>query len=364
MNATMNPPEAESITLYYREGSSDKVYQCSIEPSGQLFVVTFAYGRRGATMQTGTKTSAPVDYETAKGIYHKLIREKTAKGYTPGADGTPHWQTRNEGRATEIRPQLLNPIAEHEVEGFIKDTAWCMQEKKDGRRILLQKQGAAIHGINKKGLLVGLPSPIVHQAGKFGSDVIIDGEGVGDVLYAFDLLKLGDQSLVSRPYQARLALLTELLNAPFVTFIEVVDTAFAPAEKAILFNRLTEGRKEGVVFKRLDAPYTPGRPGSGGTQLKHKFCATLSAVVAKVNAQRSVEVRLFSPDGWVTAGNVTIPPNHDVPKIGAVAEIKYLYAMPASGCLYQTVYLGVRTDVETHECVVSQLKFRGDDDEG
>jgi len=48
------------------------------------------------------------------------------------------------------------------------------------------------------------------------------------------------------------------------------------------------GRKEGVVFKRLDAPYTPGRPGSGGTQLKHKFCATLSAVVARVNAQRSV----------------------------------------------------------------------------
>jgi len=48
----MNPPAAASITLYYREGSSDKVYQCSIEPSGELFVVNFAHGRRGSTMNT------------------------------------------------------------------------------------------------------------------------------------------------------------------------------------------------------------------------------------------------------------------------------------------------------------------------
>jgi hypothetical protein len=32
----MNPPQVESITLYFREGSSDKVYQCNIEPSGEL----------------------------------------------------------------------------------------------------------------------------------------------------------------------------------------------------------------------------------------------------------------------------------------------------------------------------------------
>ena len=37
-------------TLYYREGSSDKVYQAAIEPAGSQFVVNFAYGRRGATL--------------------------------------------------------------------------------------------------------------------------------------------------------------------------------------------------------------------------------------------------------------------------------------------------------------------------
>jgi bifunctional non-homologous end joining protein LigD len=73
MNAVLNPPQAESITLYYREGSSDKVYQCSIEPSGELFVVNFAYGRRGSTMNTGTKTSSPVDYEMGIGIFVNLV---------------------------------------------------------------------------------------------------------------------------------------------------------------------------------------------------------------------------------------------------------------------------------------------------
>lgn len=362
MNTTINPPE--SITLYYREGSSDKVYQASIEPAGDLFVVNFAYGRRGSTMNTGTKTSSPVDYDAAKKIYDKLVREKTAKGYTPGEDGTPYQHTANQDRATEIRPQLLNPIEEEEVQRLLKDPAWCEQEKKDGRRILLQKHGAAIHGINKKGLLVGLPSPIVFQVHKFSSDVIIDGEMVGDVLYAFDLLQLGGDSLVTRPYIERLALLTELLSPSFITMIEVVYTACAPAKKAILYNRLKQERREGVVLKRLDAPYVPGKPNTGGTQLKHKFVATLSAVVAKLNAQRSVEVRLLNGEGWISVGNVTIPPNQPVPKAGAVIEIRYLYAFKESNTLYQPVYLGVRTDVEQHECVVSQLKFKGEEDEG
>jgi bifunctional non-homologous end joining protein LigD len=364
MNATINPPKAESVTLYYREGASDKVYQCSIVPNGNdLFDVNFAYGRRGTTLQTGMKTSSPVKYDDAKRIFDKLVREKTAKGYTPGEDGTPYRQTGNEGRATAILPQLLNTIEEEEVARLIKDQGWCLQEKKDGRRLLLQSQGAAIHGINKKGLLIGLPSPIVGQAAKLGAEFIVDGESVGDVLYAFDLLQVGGDSLVTQPYRERLALLIDLLDVPALSHIEVVTTAFTSSEKAKLFDRLKRDKKEGVVLKRLDAPYTPGRPNSGGPQLKYKFVATLSAVVAKINAQRSVELRLLNGDGWKTAGNVTIPSNHAVPKVGAVVEIRYLYALPGSGCLYQPVFLGLRQDVEAHECVVSQLKFKGEDDE-
>ena len=52
----------ENTTLYYREGNSDKIYQVGIEQSGDGFVVNFAYGRRGATLNTGAKTASPVPY--------------------------------------------------------------------------------------------------------------------------------------------------------------------------------------------------------------------------------------------------------------------------------------------------------------
>jgi len=87
MNAVMETHER--VTLYYRAGSSDKVYQAAIEPMGDEFVVNFAYGRRGSTLTTGTKTSLPVPYDTAKKIFVKLVNEKKAKGYTEGENGTP-----------------------------------------------------------------------------------------------------------------------------------------------------------------------------------------------------------------------------------------------------------------------------------
>ena len=96
--------------------------------------------------------------------------------------------------------------------------------------------------------------------------------------------------------------------------------------------------------------------------MKHKFVATLSAVVAKLNQQRSVGLSLLNHEGWQPVGNVTIPPNHPVPNVGAVVEVRYLYAVP-DGSLYQPVYLGMRNEVEPHECVVSQLKFKRDEDE-
>jgi bifunctional non-homologous end joining protein LigD len=113
---------------------------------------------------------------------------------------------------------------------------------------------------------------------------------------------------------------------------------------------------EGVVFKHKDAPYSSGRPASGGSQLKYKFVEAASVLVTAINAQRSVGLGFFDRPG--TVGNVTVPPNHKVPAIGAVVEVRYLYAMPGSLALIQPVYLGERDDISPSECLSSQLKFR------
>lgn len=363
MNAVLAAPQTQRVTLYYREGSSDKVYQTSIEPQGEGFVVNFAYGRRGSTLSTGTKTQAPVDYNTAKTIYDKLIREKMAKGYTEGPDSTPYQHTAKEDRVTGILPQLLNPIDEQEVKRLLKDPAWAMQEKLDGRRVLVRKNQAEIHGINRKGLLIGLPETVFQSVNSIPSNFVVDGECIGDLFHAFDLLEWDGEDCRTRPYSRRLVQLSSLLNRPNITHIEFVETATDPANKERMFRHLQSERKEGVVFKRLGAPYTPGRPNSGGNQLKHKFYATLSAVVAQINDRRSVELRLLNGKGWNMVGNVTIPANFQIPQVGQVVEIRYLYAFRESNALYQPVYLGPRKDVEQHECGMSQLKYKASEEE-
>ena len=353
---TANP--TDNITLYYREGSSDKIYQAAIEPAGDgLFAVTFAYGRRGSTLSTGTKTSSPVSYDDAKRIFDKLVRDKTAKGYTPGANGTPYVGGNGDKQPSGYLPQLLNPIDEAEVQRLLRDNVHVAQEKFDGRRLLLRKAGAAVDGINRKGLLVGLPEPVFQAFYRFPVDCVVDGESIGDVFHAFDLLTFDGQDIRARKYKNRQTALINLLASVQQRAIRFTETAYTPEQKIRLHATLQANGKEGIVFKRLDAPYTPGRPNSGGPQLKHKFYATLSAVVSKINAQRSVEIRLFGKEGWALAGNVTIPPNHRIPAIGGVVEVRYLYATDA-GILYQPTYLGERSDVEQHECVRSQLKFK------
>ena len=353
----------QSVSLYFKEGSSDKEYHASIEPAGQRFTVNFAYGRRGSTLNTGTKTNVPVNFDAACKAFEKLVKEKKSKGYTEGEAGTPYQHTEKENRTNDILPQLLNPIDESELERLIEDDNWCAQEKFDGRRILVQKEGAAIHGINKKGLLVGLPSPVVAAVHAYEGDFILDGESIGEKFHAFDLLTLGGENLRAQSYHARATALLNLLASGQQRHIHYADTAWKSAEKVRLLALLRQKNKEGIVFKKVNAPYVVGRPNSGGAQLKHKFYATCSALVANINVQRSVEIQLFNEVGLITAGNVTIPPNHAVPHVGQVIEVRYLYAFKESGRVYQPVYLGVRSDVSPTECVTGQLKFKNGEED-
>jgi bifunctional non-homologous end joining protein LigD len=355
----MNAVTSERVTLYYREGASDKVYQAAIEPKGSQFIVNFAYGRRGATLTTGTKTSSPVDYETARKIHTKLVSEKKAKGYTEGADGTPYQHT--DKQESGILPQLLNPVEEAEVEALLRDDNYCAQEKFDGRHLLIRKQDEHLEGINKKGLIVGLPETVANELRGIAGSFFPDGESVGDDYYAFDLLEWKGDNLRPLPYQTRLVRLVNLfLSSSQHPHVKLVETAFTTEQKTGLWERLRRENREGIVFKRLDAFYVPGKPNQGGPQLKFKFVATVSAIVVKINLQRSVEVSLFQGRSLVSCGNVTIPANHQVPPVGAVVEVRYLYAYRDSLALYQPVYLGPRDDVEVGECVVSQLKFKAE----
>ena len=347
-----------STTLYFKEGISDKVYRVAIEPRDGGYVVVFAYGRRGTTLTTGTKTHSPVDHDAATHIYEKLVREKTAKGYTSGEDTIAY--SDGSRKVTTVRPQLLNAVEDPGV--LLADNAFYLQPKHDGKRLLIHRQGDDVTGINRRGIECGIPESIRVAALALPGNFLLDGEAVGETLHAFDLLELDGSSLYTIAYRTRLTRLLNLLGSAQQEGIQWVATISGREAKTRFFDQLREENAEGAVFKQIEAPYSSGRPNSGGSQFKYKFVETASVMVASINAKRSVAMEVWDGGKWVSAGNVTIPANHTIPQAGAIVEVRYLYVMP-SGALFQPVYLGVRDDTTAAECTRDQLKFRKDQEE-
>ena len=341
--------ELPSAALYFQEGGSDKEYHAHVEAKDGGFVVNFAYGRRGTALTAGTKTSRPTTREDATKIYEKLITEKKAKGYTPSTDGKAFAMTEKAGEVSGLLPQLLNPIEEAEVNRYLEDDRWVMEEKHDGRRLMVRVADGKVEGANRKGLMVSLPKEI-ETALQNSPDCVLDGELIGAKLYVFDVLSHAGEDLTGKGYLQRMAVRNSLVFADR-NAVEGVESFVGQEAKTAAYQRLQAAGKEGVVFKSADATYKVGRPNVGGTQVKYKFYATCSAVVGTVNQQRSVALLLDN----TSVGNVTIPSNFEVPKVGEVVEIRYLYYNPG-GSLYQPVYLGVREDIDVSECMLSQLK--------
>lgn len=69
-----------SVSLYLKEGSSDKVYQVHLRARDGAWAVDFANGRRGAALRTGTKTSAPISLELALQEFERLVASKKKGG--------------------------------------------------------------------------------------------------------------------------------------------------------------------------------------------------------------------------------------------------------------------------------------------
>ena len=393
-----------SIDLHYQDNRSDKVYHLAIidEYETSTFRVLFAYGRRGSTLKFGEKY-AGANLVAAEKIYWKIESEKRSEGYltAPGVSGqvfppvisaantaTPPQQTPqppppevmvirrlNEKEPTGILPQLLNPITEDEIETYIHNSNWGMQQKMDGTRLIVERAKDGIRFINRKGFEIPVVHEIAEAVFSLGVECCLDGEAIGNVFYVFDCLSIEGKDIRQNSFKDRYAAVSRLITKQgknLSKHISLVLLATTVGSKQRLLQMVRDAKGEGVVFKNLDAPCIEGRPNSGGTQLKAKFWASASCVVQGVKeGKRSVSLGLVDPlksnipgGVWkiVDVGYVTIPANHEIPEPGQVVEIKYLYAY-RGGSLYQPIYLGVRTDINTDECVLSQLKYKPENSE-
>ncbi len=218
----------------------------------------------------------------------------------------------HEARLALFRPfrfMLAEPILSPE-EVFAEGGAWLAEDKYDGIRVQVHRAGdrVALYSRTLDDITASFPEllPDLREPAK---TYIADGELVawrGEhalpfqalqrrlrrqdpaalvrevpvVLFLFDLLRMGEQDLLHAPLQTRRAALQGL------RFTDRVRMAFGeevkdPEDVARAFQKARERGNEGVVLKRLDAPYQPGRRGRLWRKLKQEF-ATLDVVVVAV----------------------------------------------------------------------------------
>jgi bifunctional non-homologous end joining protein LigD len=364
------------IVLWCKQGTSDKVYHLEIVQVGKGYNVNCAYGRRGCVLRQQGKNPNVVSLATANSIFDSVLKEKLGKGYkiveikdldnpdfvsTATATVTPPVDKKDTG----MRPQLLNPILVMDAIRYLEDPDWCLQEKMDGKHIIVKyipKEDKVI-AANKKGDVISIPQSIVDSVKKLANEkgLTLDGELIGEYLYVFDILECEGVDLRGAlDFGKRYFALEHLIQNQFENLI-LVKAYFKTKEKKAYFEKLKRTGREGAVFKDIHSQFSIGRPHSGGAMLKCKFTATLSVIVdSKVTGKSSFASFVYRDDrSKMPLGNCTVPVGREIPLAGTIVEIRYLYVL-RGGHLYQPVYLGIRDDVDPEECTESQIKYKNE----
>lgn len=356
----------ETVTMFFKDASSDKFYIASLEEKDGKYSVPFTYGRRGTAGQSGIKIEG-ASLEEAQKVYGKLVNEKAAKGYKPDSGVmqlTPYAGVVNDKKSTGLFSQLPNPIDESEAERYINDSAFGAQEKHDGKKIILKYDHEKIVASNKKGFECGYPAEFEKAMIEFCENnnldtIILDGEAIGANYYVYDILNYNSVDQTHKGYNIRYTLLKSLILPKAFKLSELAVTT---DEKRVMCARLKKANKEGMVFKKLSAPLTAGK--SHDSMFKWKFYSTATVIVIKHNVKNSIEMGLLDDHGKVIGvGNVTMI-GHVKPPINSLVEVKFLYAYKG-GCLYQPAYIGPRDDVDYNECsfVAQKIKFKPDEED-
>lgn len=329
---------ADKITMTCTIGGSNKQYTMWLEEKGGGWTVQYQFGPIGGWVKGGTKTASPVTLEKAKKIYDGILKEQRGKGYVQGEDAPAFSQT--EGAVDSgLRPMLLTPDEEENLEKYIKDPDWGAQQKLNGKRNMLRVKGGKVEGINRRGLVCPIPKAVESAFASMKNDHTFDGELVGDVYHVFDVIEsasLKDPANVS--YQTRHEGVQYLVGLVGSSHVQVVPFVCGETAKRDLVKALQDGKREGVVFKRRDSFYVPGKIDNlkKASAVKIKFYSEGSFLVLDWNKDTSsVEVAAMDSKKAVSVGNVTIPAKYagQVRK-GDVLRVRYLYATPADQ-LYQ-----------------------------
>ena len=218
---------------------------------------------------------------------------------------------------TFVAPMLLSTTAEVPT-----DRSWALEVKWDGMRAQLRFDGQRVTLRSRPGRECAEQFPELQAiAGVLPANAVLDGElvcfaadGLPDferlrtrlrarttaavesarrhapaTLVLFDVLHLGGRAARQDAYRTRRALLDDLaLNGPAWR----TPRWFSVAEDLMTTTR--ELQLEGVVAKRLDSAYQPGRRGTAWLKYKHRHRERLTITAWRPGGRREPDEVLVS----------------------------------------------------------------------
>ena len=191
-------------------------------------------------------------------------------------------------RAAEL-PAIAPMLATLGTAADVRGEGWVFEVKWDGYRAVASVHSGGVTFTSRRGLDLTREFPELGELGTLlaGREAVLDGEVVlldeagrssferlqnrsqhrGEAHYlAFDLLHLDGRSLLRRPYTERRRLLAELIGEG-TTRIQLSTQLGTDADEALAIS--AELGLEGVLAKRADSVYQPGRRAHTWVKLKH-----------------------------------------------------------------------------------------------
>ncbi len=232
---------------------------------------------------------------------------------------------------------LASPIAYGSDYKELAAGTWLVEDKYDGVRIQAHVTGERVSLFSRTLNDVAAAFPeVVDALAAIATACIFDGEIIaqrdGHVLpfrylqarlqrkavsaelraevpvrfIVFDLLAQADDILLDRPLVERRGLLAELLDRDYEPVTPAPWTALqSGAPSDVVAQRFTEARSagnEGLIFKRTDAPYAPGRRGKWWLKLKREL-STLDVVVVAVEWGHGKRAHVLSDYTFAVRGS-------------------------------------------------------------
>jgi bifunctional non-homologous end joining protein LigD len=185
--------------------------------------------------------------------------------------------------------KALEPMAALLVEALPTGDEWLYEAKFDGYRALAMKDGASVRLLSRRGNDLTASYPVIQKAVKAleTKSAVIDGEIVAFDeagrpsfqhlhhrsakpaairYFAFDLLHLNGKDLQAQPLTARRAALEKLVAGS-----DVVFSPELPGTAEDVIQAIAQVGLEGVVAKRRDSRYEPGKRSGAWQKFKVKL---------------------------------------------------------------------------------------------